>query len=157
MNKTEKQSTEDGPAETLAVAHGSPLWLIAAERVRQQNEEGWTPEHDDAHALEELAEAAACYATPTGKRRLMREQIVVETARGLADPDASRVATVLIPAGWPWDARWWKPKPDDRKREIIKACALLLAEYERLSRAEALANIQDQPTPGTAVGKHSEL
>lgn len=128
MNKTENQSTEDGPAETLAVASGSPLWLIAAERVRQQNEEGWTPEHDDAHSDSELARAAATYAMPAWLRDLHVRPIC-------SDADFTLRAKI-----WPWEAQWWKPKPDDRKREIIKACALLLAEYERLSRAEALAN-----------------
>ena len=35
---------------------------VVAERVRQVEQEGWTAEHDDAHDLAELAEAAACYA-----------------------------------------------------------------------------------------------
>ena len=119
--------------------------LIDEERHRQIAAEGWTPEHDDSHAREELAEAAACYATPAGKRRLMREQIVMETARGLADPSAPRVAAVLIPAGWPWDARWWKPNHKDRVRELVKAGALIAAEIDRLQRP----NPQDQPCART--------
>ena len=35
--------------------------LIAAERLRQIVVEGWTPEHDDGHATDDLAEAAAAY------------------------------------------------------------------------------------------------
>jgi hypothetical protein len=35
--------------------------LIAAERQRQIEAEGWTPEHDDGHATGDLAEAAAAY------------------------------------------------------------------------------------------------
>ena len=30
----------------------------------------------------------------------------------------------------------WRPEPGDRKHEIVKAIALLEAEYERISRAE---------------------
>lgn len=37
---------------------------IAAERHRQQHEEGWTAEHDDQHTHGELAAAAACYLAP---------------------------------------------------------------------------------------------
>jgi hypothetical protein len=144
MSNHQNQSTEDGPAETLAVAPGSPLWLIAAERIRQQNEEGWAPEHDDTHNSGEMAAAAGCYALPASHRIMGPRFIDVPTARGLADPDSSVRVMVSVPIAWPWDAEWWKPKPDDRKREIIKACALLLAEYERLSRAEALANTASQ-------------
>lgn len=36
---------------------------IAAERRRQIEVEGWTPEHDDAYVHRDLAKAAACYAT----------------------------------------------------------------------------------------------
>ncbi|PRD42070.1 hypothetical protein C5748_18100 [Phyllobacterium phragmitis] len=36
---------------------------ISAERRRQIDVEGWTPEHDDAYVHRDLAKAAACYAT----------------------------------------------------------------------------------------------
>lgn len=39
--------------------------LIAQERQRQVEQEGWTPEHDARHVNGELAEAAAAYATGT--------------------------------------------------------------------------------------------
>lgn len=38
--------------------------LIAAERQRQIDVEGWTPEHDREHGRGELAQAAAAYAVP---------------------------------------------------------------------------------------------
>jgi hypothetical protein len=34
---------------------------------------------------------------------------------------------------WPWDEKWWKPEP--RRRALIKAAALIVAEIERLDRA----------------------
>ena len=92
----------------MAVAPDSPLWLIAAERVRQQNEEGWTPEHDDRHVSGELVVAAACYALP------------------------SRFVTRH--ANWPFERSAWKPVPDDRVRELKKAGALIAAEIDRLLR-----------------------
>lgn len=35
--------------------------LIKAERQRQIEQEGWTPEHDDQHYWRELVTAAGCY------------------------------------------------------------------------------------------------
>jgi len=92
--------------------------LIAEERLRQVSEEGWTPEHDAEHVNGELADAAACYAaTPD-----FRDELEEHTDEGLAD---------LL---WPWDASWWKPSPDDRVRELVKAGALIAAEIDRLQR-----------------------
>lgn len=35
---------------------------------------------------------------------------------------------------WPWSAEWWKPK--DRRRNYVRAAALLIAEIERMDRAK---------------------
>lgn len=44
--------------------------LIAAERKRQVESEGWTPEHDDQHDSDEMAMAAAVYAmTPHWRKQ----------------------------------------------------------------------------------------
>ena len=85
------------------------LALIAAERRRQVEVEGWTPEHDDEHVNGEMSRAAACYAIPS-----RRAQVVADF--------------------WPWMMAWWKPTPDDRVRELVKAGALIVAEIERLQR-----------------------
>jgi hypothetical protein len=82
---------------------------IVVERVRQQTKEGWTPEHDDQHTDGELGDAAVCYAL---------KEI----------PDA------FVPVLWPWDREWFKPT--DRRRNLVKAGALILAEIERLDRME---------------------
>lgn len=92
------------------------------ERTRQVNEEGWVPEHDDAHEFGELAAAAALYAMPPGARRMTT----------LCSPHGRKA----YPKGWPWAPVYWKPTPGDGKREIIKAMALLAAEHERIERAE---------------------
>lgn len=108
--------------ETLSVAARDVL----AERTRQVLLEGWTPEHDDEHDGGEMAVAAACYAL----------------VAGVADPhrDALRLfgplfsaATTPLEQMWPWDAGWWKPK--DRRRDLVRAGALVIAEIERLDRA----------------------
>lgn len=84
---------------------------IAAERQRQIDAEGWTPEHDDGHVAGQLATAGACYALG----------------------DNSDLTPELFQALWPWSPKWWKPK--DRRRDLIRAAALLVAEIERLDRA----------------------
>ena len=38
---------------------------------------------------------------------------------------------------WPWDIKWWKPT--DRRRDLVKAGALIVAEIERLDRSEILS------------------
>lgn len=84
--------------------------LIAAERRRQIDVEGWTPEHDAEHDHWDLPMAAVCYAAPPGHYIRYGAQ----------------------PEGWPWRARDWKPSPDDRVRELVKAGALIAAEIDRL-------------------------
>lgn len=86
--------------------------LIAAERKRQVEVEGWTDEHDAQHSFGQLAMAASCYASP-------------EQYRDLLDG---------MPGGWPsdWDFKWWKPTPENRVRELVKAGALIAAEIDRL-------------------------
>lgn len=54
--------------------------LIAAERQRQVEAEGWTPEHDDEHDNGELARAAAVYTMPE-----------------------------LHDEWWPWSEGWYRP------------------------------------------------
>ena len=101
---------DPGPTPGDVLAWGSQAVLdVAAERRRQIEAEGWTPEHDDEHSVGELAKAAACYAL---------------VSAGF-NPDA----TINV---WPWHRLWWKPS--DKRRNLVKAGALILAEIERLDR-----------------------
>lgn len=93
---------------------------VAAERKRQRDVEGWTAEHDDGHNKGELAAAAACYAVG----RCILEGSLRITERGL---------TKNL---WPWSSGWWKPK--DRRRNLVRAAALIVAEIERIDRAAAV-------------------
>ncbi len=104
---------------------------VIAERQRQVSEEGWTPEHDDAHTDESLVLAAICYACPPAR------QVMANGAVGRA--------RLMIPASWPrsWAIDWWKPK--GRRRDLVRAGALIIAEIERLDRAAAM------PTEGSAM------
>lgn len=88
---------------------------IAVERLRQITEENWTAEHDDQHANGEIARAASCYALIGGSR----------------DRNSWRGE---IPNFWPWSPSWWKPK--DRRRDLVRAGALIAAEIDRLDRLE---------------------
>jgi hypothetical protein len=83
--------------------------LIKAERERQIKEEGYTAVHDAKYcSIDDLALAAANYALPS---RL----------RPADDP----------PNGWPFDNDQWKPTPNDRIKELVKAGALIAAEIDR--------------------------
>jgi hypothetical protein len=96
--------------EALHIRHPiSPfMGAVMAERRRQIDQEGWTIEHDDSHEPGELAQAGACYASCPG-----------DTAQ-------------LPPADWPWSRQWWKPA--GFRRDLVKACALIVAEGERHDR-----------------------
>ncbi|RWP31772.1 hypothetical protein [Mesorhizobium sp.] len=95
---------------------------IAAERQRQINVEGWTPEHDDQHDKGELAEAASCYARGSDRVTWMQP-----------DPEFPRHKVMTGCIIWPWDLACWKPT--DRRRNLVKAGALIAAEIDRLDRA----------------------
>lgn len=100
---------------------------VVAERQRQIKVEGWTDKHDDQHEDGGLAFAAACYALHAGA-----EAAIAANAASPVGNDYLRSIQALIPRMWPWNARWWKPS--DRRRNLIKAGALILAEIERLDR-----------------------
>lgn len=86
----------------------------AAERRRQVDTEKFNLLHDDQHVGGELALAAACYAIPPWFRF-----------------EFGGIFNL-----WPWHRTWWKPAREEtnRRREIVKAIALLVAEDERLGR-----------------------
>lgn len=81
--------------------------LIALERGRQIEDEGWSPEHDDQWVNDELVRAAVYYALP-------------------------RRHDVLI--AWPWAEAWNKKDKHSRIRQLEIAGALIAAEIDRLQR-----------------------
>lgn len=93
--------------------------LIAAERARQIEIEGWSPEHDDQHKHGELAEAAGSYCDLAAY-----QSAVPSTPNNYGRP-----------LGWPFESHWWKPS-EDPIRNLVKAGALLAAEIDRLQRAK---------------------
>jgi len=106
------------------------------ERLRQVSEEGFDTAHDDEHRDGEIAAAAASYV------------ISILPADTLGDND---LMIDLLDELWPWGNCWWKPS-DDPKRNIIKAMALLAAEYDRIERAEAAP----EPEPETLYSTDDE-
>jgi len=88
------------------------IQAVVAERLRQIEGEGWNAEHDDDHSPGELARAGACYAKLAGNP--------IHAAMG-------------PPADWPWSAGWWKPA--GFRRDLVKACALIIAEGDKFDRA----------------------
>lgn len=81
---------------------------VALERKRQVNGEGYSLYRDDGYANGELARAASVYASLAGRPGTMSTD-------------------------WPWGESTFKPSAD-RRRDLVKAGALILAEIERLDR-----------------------
>ncbi|MCK9446652.1 hypothetical protein M0Q50_07300 [bacterium] len=90
----------------------SGIELITEERNRQIESEGYTPEHDSEHTDDSIACAAAMYALPERHRHLNN----------------------WIPFCWQWSRKFWKPSPDNRIKELVKAGALIAAEIDRLQK-----------------------
>lgn len=86
---------------------------VIAERKRQIEKEGYSTEHDDEHNNFEMSDAALCY---------------IESAQHEGMP-------CDVSGAWPWDIKYWKPKSP--REDLVRAAALIIAEIERLDRANA--------------------
>lgn len=93
---------------------------VLAERRRQIDEEGYEHKHDDEHVSGEIAAYAAFFAMPPAARKWP----ATETGYG------STFGTAIVPDGWAI------PDEGDRRHELLKAGALILAEIERIDRAD---------------------
>lgn len=102
---------EAAPHQLVALTPAAHRAL--AERRRQIDAEGFTPEHDDEHEVGRLICAAICYA----------------------GADTTNYPAGEPPDMWPCAPEWWKPGDDSRN--LDKATALLLAASEQLDRAAA--------------------
>lgn len=85
---------------------------VLAERHRQVTAEGWTPEHDDKYRHSEMLWAACCYVLNTIQKYNR------------------------VPFDWPWRDEWWKPT--EKRRDLVKAGALIIAEIECIDRAAGI-------------------
>lgn len=120
--------------QTTADSGRTAIVDIAAERQRQISNEGWTFEHDDIHTGGELALAAALYATPI---------------------PLYQVTPYLGGCKWSDPFPWQEPstthrhegvvmervgyKRHGRRRQLVIAAALIVAEIERIDRAARAA------------------
>ena len=93
--------------------------LIAQERKRQIEEEGWTAVHDEQHRDGDLALAGVCY--------------VMDAVSDMRDRHEEKWLALISDALWPWECMWWKPTLD-RVRQLVKAGALIAAEIDKLQR-----------------------
>ena len=98
--------------------------MIAAERRRQVEQEGWTPEHDAGPDDGALAVAAKSYlfaAIIAASDDVVMKAVIIDRRQPIP--------------GWP---KGWEFKPsDDPVRNLVKAGALIAAEIDRLQRSEA--------------------
>jgi hypothetical protein len=114
---------------------------VLTERQRQIKHEGYTTAHDDRHAFDQLAKAAFCYI----------------------GCDFVFYRDDFIAQYWPWESWHWKPR--GRRRNLVRAAALILAEIERMDRnswvhklpplaetLEAEVSIGDAPPQKVAIG-----
>ena len=105
--------------------------IIAKERKRQVEEEGYTSEYDDRQEDGSLANASAVYAMTPDKLDEFIES-----------------GYTIMEVVWPWDNQFYKPSKgniytsenppqeniDNRIHELAKAGALIAAEIDRLLR-----------------------
>jgi hypothetical protein len=96
---------------------------VLAERQRQISVEGWTPEHDDEHDGGELSAAASAHTL-----------CAADQLHPFSQGDGDYVN--VPPAVWPWAAEGWRPSSP--RRMLVKAGALILAEIERIDRANGI-------------------
>lgn len=89
---------------------------VAAERMRQITDEGYTQSHDALYTRQPLISAALCYA----EHSLLNGNRLTEAYR-LTEPN---------PYNWPWNACHWKPTTP--RRDLVKAAALIIAEIDRM-------------------------
>lgn len=97
---------------------------VLEERARQTSAEGYAPEHDDEHWAGDLVRAAVSYAWPT-----------YPSTYGDPKKEDGHQPYTWCPYLWPWDQSDWKPK--GKRRNLVRAAALLIADIERLDRAAA--------------------
>jgi hypothetical protein len=86
---------------------------VLCERRRQVQELGWTHRRDDSYKRNELSAAAACFTVYAVDRECV---------------------PAMLNWLWPWAKKWRKPR--NRRKALVKAGALILAEIERLDRAK---------------------
>lgn len=112
---------------------------VSEERLRQITEEGFNSERDDTYHPGTLGSAGASYALAA----------VAQLLLGDSKEDVSKV-----PDFWPWSDETWRP--DDPRRNLVKAAALLIAEIDRMDRQASAEKIVAPETPTQNIQTESE-
>lgn len=121
--------------------------LIAEERKRQIEVEGWNNPHDEDHNTMQLSGAAGCYVAnainkayegePFTKKKRARFQYNFDPELNFlvnnGDRGDRQVSKGGWNDGWPWDVEWDKRKKHDMRRSLVIAGALIAAELDRLN------------------------
>ena len=102
---------------------------ILSERQRQLKL--YSAEHDDVQVDGQLSRAAAAYSVAS------LSPIYEEDKARPTKWDHSYLPSV--DRLWPWNWTYWKPQ--DRRHDLVRAGALILAELERVDRAASLHRI----------------
>lgn len=100
--------------------HTPGPWFVSGVRFRMNGGEWHSIDRYDEASKRDQNVACVGYDPRTGE--------------GFADAHLTAAAPDLLGFSWPWNGRWWKPT--NRRRDLIKAGALIVAEIERLDRAE---------------------
>jgi hypothetical protein len=100
--------------------------LIAQERQRQIDVKGYHPEHDDGHHDGALLKASMCY---------------VDTAVHQVMNPGFRIPPCYHHKCWPFERESFKPR-NPAIRNLVKAAALIVAEIERLQRADPEVSLE---------------
>ena len=109
---------------------GDGAQRIMRERKRQIQQEGWSEDHDDTLAENQLAWAAVCYAAPERVYTLEKAVTPEDPVIALHDPWPRS----LDPAFDKRPSFKRKPSIRTRIRALEKAGALVAAEIDRLLR-----------------------
>jgi hypothetical protein len=91
---------------------------------RQRQLKVYTLEHDDAQVEGQLSKAAAAYAVASTSAVYEDDKARPTQWDHSYSPSVDRL--------WPWNWTYWKPK--DRRHDLIRAAALIIAEIERIDR-----------------------
>lgn len=111
---------------THILTHAHPslavMTEVLSERARQIVIKGHNRTADDRYDAGELVEAACSYA-------LASNYATINGQDEFKGAPLGRDSDLII---WPWNQEAWKP--DTRRRMLVKAMALLVAEVERIER-----------------------
>lgn len=107
---------------------------VMHERCSQLSEKGHAPEWDDTYTKGELVNGAIAYCDAS--------------VGEVTEEDAADVGLLF----WPWPPETFKPR--DKRSNLVRAAALIIAEIERLDRTAHRASDHQVGLFSTAEASH---